>query len=46
MEIWNYKPAERPFLEEDQFNWNSTLVTAFNCVVVENNLSLYISLQI
>ena len=45
MEIWNYKPAEKPFSEEVQSDWNSTLVTAFNCVVVENNLSHKVTLE-
>lgn len=38
MEQWNYKMPGQ-FLEENQLDWNSTIVTAFNCVALENNFS-------
>jgi hypothetical protein len=38
MEKWNYEMPERFAGIGDQSAWNSTLVTALNCVVLDNNL--------
>jgi hypothetical protein len=38
MDSWNYEPPKN-LQAASQEDWNSTIVTAFNCVVSGNNLN-------